>query len=191
MITELNRAPPKTKRNCSNNGGVLVRFAVVGAGLGLHFGQLVLLVEHAPLEDAAEVRPTLVDGPVLEVLVIDAVDQRHRHRRPVQVDRVQQRWQPVGSHLAVSVQKQDHLSKWEDKNKEILFASRKLFAVTESTISLNLGRQTLEPKDCPTIKFQRREDHRRVLQNRTGSNQPLYIELLLSLNRPSRIFETV
>ena len=66
-------------------------------------GYVVLLVQHPPLEDAAEPGRPLVHGPVLERRVIDAVYDGHRHPGPV--DRQSQ--DPVrragdGRHTAVS-----------------------------------------------------------------------------------------
>ena len=42
-----------------------------------------LLVEEAPLEDAAVMHLAVVDGRVMEVVPVDPVDGRHRHDGPV------------------------------------------------------------------------------------------------------------
>jgi len=75
--------------------------------LDLYF---VLLVQHAPLEDAAEVVVRSINRAILKVLVVNAIDDGHCHHSAIPVDGGQQRWQPVGVYFAVGVQEDDHLT---------------------------------------------------------------------------------
>jgi hypothetical protein len=88
--------------------GALVRLAVVFPRVELLLRHFVLLVQHAPLEDAAEVAVFAVHRTVLEGFVVDAVDHRNRHHGAVSVDGGEKRGQPVGVDLAVGVQEDDH-----------------------------------------------------------------------------------
>lgn len=81
----------------------LIRFTVVRSALLLALRNLVLFVQHAPLEDAAVVMTVGVHRAILEVLVVHAVDDGNRHDGVVAVDRGEERRQPVLVDFAVSV----------------------------------------------------------------------------------------
>lgn len=91
-------------------GGTPIRFRIVAATTLFATRHLVLLVEHAPLEDATEVGLRSINRAVFEVLVIDAVDNGHCHDGAVAVDGRQQGGQPVEVHFAMGVQENDDLA---------------------------------------------------------------------------------
>jgi hypothetical protein len=88
----------------------VVGFSRVCAFFLLALRQLVLLVQQAPLEDAAEVVALRIHRPILKVLVVDAIDDWHRHDLVVEGDRSDERHQPVLVDLAVRVQVDDDLA---------------------------------------------------------------------------------
>lgn len=90
--------------------GTAIGFRVVSTAALLATWHLVLLVQHAPFEDAAEVVVRAINRPVLKVLVVNAIDNGHCHHSAIPVDGRQQGRQPVGVYLAMGVQEDDHLT---------------------------------------------------------------------------------
>lgn len=67
--------------------GGLIWFAIVSSPLLFTFWNLVLFVEHSPLEDSSIVVAVGVNGAIFEVFVVDPINNWNSHDSVITIDR--------------------------------------------------------------------------------------------------------